>query len=801
MRFTLSWLGEHLDAAESLERLSESLIALGLEVEAIIDRAAALAPFVVARVIEARAHPNADRLKVCVVDAGGAPLQVVCGAPNARAGMKAVFAPPGTVIPGTGLQLTRSTMRGIESNGMLLSERELGLGEDHAGIIDLDAAAVVGTPAAGALGLDDPVIDVAVTPNRPDCLGVRGIARDLAAAGQGTLKPRAMAAIPGRFQSPIGVRLAFSAETAAACPLFCGRYIRGVRNGPSPRWLQDRLKAIGLRPISALVDITNFVTMDLGRPLHVFDADTLAGGIHVRLSRTGERIAALNGRTYVLDDQVTVIADDDGVLGLGGVIGGEGSGCRESTVNVFVESALFDPLRTAASGRRLGIESDARYRFERGVDPESAWPGIEVATEMILALCGGEPSEAVSAGAVPAWRRSIRFRPARVQHLGGLDIPEDETLGILASLGFAVAGAGAELAVTPPSWRSDIHGEADLVEEVVRVHGYDRVPAVPLSRTARVTRPAVAPRQRRTAMVRRALAARGLCEAVTWSFLAARQAALFGGGDPALHLSNPISADLDTMRPSPLPNLIAAAARNLARGHDRVALFEIGAGYADTTPDGQSLIAAGIRCGAAAPRHWAAAERAPDVYDAKADLVEALQAAGASVEGLQHDTATPTWYHGGQAGAVKLGPKTVLGHFGVVHPRVLEALDVAAPLVAFELYLDRLPAPRARGSRMRPPLATSDLPAVERDFAFVVEQAVSADAVVRAARGADRALIVDVAVFDVYVGAAVGAGRKSLAVAVRLRPTERTLTEAEIEAVSRKIIAAVGKTTGGTLRT
>ncbi len=800
MKFTLGWLKEHLATDVDSERLSETLTALGLEIESLSDPAADLAAFTVARVLEATQHPNADRLKVCRVETASGVAQVVCGAPNARTGMVGVFAPVGVTIPGTGLLLKSTKIRGVESNGMLVSEREMGLGDDHEGIIELGADQQVGAPFATIAGLDDPIFEIAITPNRQDCLGVRGIARDLAAAGHGTLTDRAVVTIPGQYESPIGVQLDFTAATATACPMFGGRHIRGVTNGPSPRWMQDRLRAIGLRPISALVDMTNFVTYDLARPLHVFDADTVAGNINVRLSRSGETLSALNGREYDLDDGATVIADDDGALALGGIIGGAPSGCTETTVNVFIESALFDPVRTAETGRKLNIESDARYRFERGVDPESVVPGLEMATRFVLDTCGGEPSEVVVAGSTAEWRRSLRFRPSRVYHLGGLELPENETLDTLTALGFEIETNGEALQVSPPSWRSDIVGEADLVEEVTRVKGYDRIPPVPLERATAVARPAVRPAQRRVNMVRRALAARGLVETVSWSFVSERQAQVFGGGQESLRLANPISAGLEWMRPSPLPSLLAACRRNVDRGHDEVRLFELGPVYTDDTPTGQSMSAAGLRLGTSGSRHWLKEERAIDVFDAKGDILEALSAYGAPIDKVQIEVEAPAWYHLGLSGVLKLGPKTVLGHFGAIHPAILEEFALEGTVVGFELFLAALPQPKAVGRRNRPPLKASDLPPVDRDFAFVVDREVRAGAVARAASSADRELISDVSVFDVFEGEALGEGRKSIALSVRLQPSDKTLTDPEIEKVAKKIVVAVGKATGGSLR-
>ena len=800
MKFTLGWLKQHLETDADLERITDTLTMIGLELEEVSDRSAELAAFTVARVIRAEAHPNADKLKVCLVETAEGEVQVVCGAPNARTGMMGVFAPAGTTIPGTGLYLKSTKIRGVESNGMLCSEREMGLSDEHTGIIELAEDAEVGAPFAALAGLDDPVIDVGVTPNRPDCLGVRGIARDLAAAGVGALKPLDVSAVAGQFASPIDVHLDFPPEAADACPMFVGRYLRGVQNGPSPKWLSDKLLAIGLRPISTLVDITNYVTCDLGRPLHVFDADKVAGDLRVHLARAGDRMLALDGKEYEIDAEVCAISDDTAVLSLGGIMGGEASGCTAATQNVFVEAALFDPLRTAASGRRLAILSDARFRFERGVDPDFVVTGMQIATRLIMRLCGGEPSELVVAGAVPEWRRSITLRPGRVRSLAGVDVPEATMVGILGRLGFEPAALDGVYDVAVPPWRSDIRGESDLVEEITRIHGFDKIPSVPLPRASTVARPTLTAAQKRVRAARRTLAARGMVEAVTNSFLARRHAELFGGGSAELALANPISAELDQMRPSILPNLIAAAGRNMDRGSNDLALFEVGPQYADDTPQGQATVAAGMRRGRTGSRHWAAPPRAVDAFDAKADALAVLAAAAAPVRRLQVGPGAPDWYHPGRSGAIRLGPNNVLAWFGELHPAVLDALDVAGPLVGFELYLDNIPTPRGKAATTRPPLDVSDLQAVERDFAFVIDAEVAAEQVVRAARGADKQLIADVQVFDVYQGERLGTGRKSIAIAVRLEPRQRTLTDADIEAVAAKIVAQVGKATGGTLR-
>ncbi len=797
MKFTLSWLKQHLETEAPLAAIGERLTQLGLEVESVDDPAARLAGFIVGQVLEADRHPNADRLQVCKVATGAETIQVVCGAPNARAGLKVILARPGTVVPATGEALKKGNVRGVESQGMMCSWRELGLGEDHDGIAELDADAPVGAPLVEILAFD-PLIEVSITPNRADCLGVRGIARDLAASGLGSLKPLDTAAVPGAFASPVAVHLDFPPEASPACPLFVGRYIRGVRNGDSPQWLKDRLAAIGLRPISALVDITNYLTHDLARPLLVVDADQLAGDVRARLARPGESLAALNGKTYALECGMTVIADDSGVLGLAGVMGGEATGCTESTRTVFLEVALFDPIRTAATGRKLDILSDARFRFERGVDPAFARPAAELATRLILELCGGEASEVVAAGEEPDWRSSIVMRPERVETLGGVVVATSRQEEILRALGCTVSEHADGLLVSPPSWRGDVAAEHDLVEEVIRVNGYDAIPAVPLPRPS-MPRPVLTPSQRRAGWVRRQLAARGLMETVTWSFLPQAHAVLFGGGGAEMHLANPISADLDVMRPSVLPNLVAAAARNADRGFKDFGLFEIGAQFDGPEPGQQQTVAAGLRAGAATPRHWAVPTRPVDSFDAKADALAALAAAGLNPDSLQVAAQAPGWYHPGRSGTLRLGNKAV-AVFGELHPAVLAAMDVKGALAAFEVFLDTLPPAKARPTKARPLLKASPFQAVERDFAFVVEAAIAADALLRAARGADKALIVDARVFDLYEGPGLGDGRKSVAVTVTLQPTDRTLTDEEIEAVGRRVVDAVAKATGGQLR-
>ncbi len=801
MKFTVSWLREYLEFDASLDELSEKLTSIGLEVEEIVDRAKELEAFKVCHVLKAEQHPDADRLRVCQVETGDGVVQVVCGAPNARTGMKGVFAPSGVYVPGTDLLLKPSKIRGVESNGMLVSEREMGVSNEHDGIIEMPEDTEVGLQYAKLAGLDDPVVEIAITPNHQDALGVFGIARDLAAANFGTLKTPNLDPVEGQFESPIGVRLSFPKDvTPLPCSRFLGRYVRGVKNGPSPKWLQDRLISIGLRPISILVDITNFVTFDLGRPLHVFDADKLSGDIQPRLAKEGEKLLALDGEEYSLSATDCVIADDAAPQGLGGIMGGELSGCSDDTVNVFIEAALFDPIAVATTGRRLGIESDARYRFERGVDPGFVESGMEVATRLVMQLCGGEPSHVVSDGNGPDWAKKVTLRKSRVKELGGVDVDPAEMLQTLDRLGFNPVDNGELISTDVPSWRMDIDGEADLVEEVMRIHGYDNIPTVPLPRLNAVATPSVSPKQRRVRTAKRALAGRGMIEAVTYSFLPSDQAALFGGVKPELVLANPISADLDAMRPSLLPNLVAAAGRNQARGFNDISLFEVAGTYHSDQPDGQQTVAAGIRAGASGGRHWDGAGRAYDVFDVKADVLDLLDAIGGPAATAQIVEGAPEWYHPGRSGVIQLGPQKRLATFGELHPSVLDAMKVKGPIMAFELYLDNVPLPKAQGKTARDPLKVSDYQAVERDFAFVVDVDVTADKILRAARGADKKLITDASIFDIYEGERIGEGMKSVALSIRLEPLDKTLTDDEIEAVAAKVIANVEKSSGGTLR-
>src|SRR4051794_31339867 len=774
---------------------------IGLEVENIEDKAKALAPFTIARVISAEQHPNADRLRVCMVDTGdgSAPVQVVCGAPNARAGLVSVFAAPGTYIPGKNITLGVGTIRGVESRGMLCSAAELQISEDHDGIMELPADAPIGAAYPQWAGLGDPVLEINLTPNRQDCTGVHGIARDLSAADMGKFKDPAIKPIKGEFSCPVQVTI----EDASLCPGFALRLVRGVKNGASPEWLQKRLTSIGLRPINALVDITNFMTYDRARPLHVFDAAKVHGNLTVRRARDGERLKALDGRIYTLDSGVCVIADDHGVESLAGIMGGEASGCDENTTDVLIESALWNEINIAQTGRKLGINSDARYRFERGVDPAFMVTGLEMATRLVMEMCGGTPSDNLVVGDAFGAERVIDFPVTEVKRLAGIEVPLVEIKRILGHLGFMLVGSGQVVKIAVPSWRSDVGGKADIVEEIVRIVGVDKVPMTPFERGDAPRKPVLTQIQLRTRRAKRALAARGMVEAVTWSFISKPHAELFGGGQAALALANPIASDLSDMRPSLLPGLVAAAQANANRGFPDVALFEVGQVFKGDKPENQLVAASGVRHGFASSkgmgRHWSGSAMT-DALDAKADAFAVLAAAGAPMQALQVLPGGPNWLHPGRSGTIQIGPQNVLGYFGELHPRALEQLKADGPLIAFEVILDRIPEARAKPTRAKPMLELSPLQPVSRDFAFVVERSVRAGDIVRAAQAADRKLITDVTVFDVYEGKGIDTARKSIAIAVTLQPREKTLTDQEIEAVAAKIVAEVTKKTGGVLR-
>ena len=803
MKFTLSWLKDHLETDASLDTIVETLTAIGLEVESVDDKAA-LKPFVIAKVVTAEKHPNADKLRVLMVDIGkGEPIQVVCGAPNARAGMIGAFAAPGAYVPGIDTTLAVGSIRGVESRGMMCSERELMMSDAHDGIIDLPLDAPVGTSFASYAGLDDPMIEINLTPNRPDCTGVSGIARDLAAAGLGTLKSPAIPVIKSQGACPVSVTI----EDADLCPGFALRLVKGVKNGTSPKWMQQRLIAIGLRPINALVDITNYMTFDRGRPLHVFDAKKVAGNLVVRRAKAGEKVLALDGREYVLGLENCIIADDNGVESIAGVMGGEHSGCDENTTDVLIESALWNPLNIARTGRSLGIITDARYRFERGVDPRFMQPGLDLATQMVIDICGGTASEAVVEGYTEAPLAEVTHHAPEVERLTGLKVSEKDQLAILARLGFEAEQRGGDTILKVPSWRTDVDHKgsprADIVEEVMRIVGVNAIEPQPLPRLAGVAGRILTPLQIRTRLARRALAARGMAECVTYSFIPASHAEAFGGGSAALKLENPIAADMSDMRPSLLPGLIVAAGRNARRARGDVALFEVSGIYENDTPQGQRRVAGGIRRGsgvmAGSGRDWRGNSPAVSVYDAKADAIAALEAAGAPVGNLQIGTDAPAWFHPGRSGTLKLGQK-VLGVFGEMHPLTLETLDVKGPIVGFEVWLDALPEPKAKATRTKPRLDLSAFLPVKRDFAFVVDAKTDADKILRAAKGADKKLIRDVTVFDVFAGAALGEDKKSVAIEVTLQPSESTLTDEQLDAASKAIVAAVEKSTGGMLR-
>ncbi|NKX71752.1 phenylalanine--tRNA ligase subunit beta [Rhodobacteraceae bacterium R_SAG1] len=797
MKFTLSWLKDHLETDASVEEITETLTDLGLEVEGVSNPADRLKEFTLGYVKHAEKHPDADKLRVCKVDTDEGEMQIICGAPNAREGITVVVCKPGMYVPGLDITIGVGKIRGVESFGMMASERELELSDEHDGIIELPSGEVgdrfVDWLAANDPSKVDPMIEIAITPNRPDALGVRGIARDLAARGLGTLKPLTVDPVEGGYESPIKVEIA--EDTLDGCPLFTGRLIRGVKNGPSPKWLQDRLTAIGLRPISALVDITNYFTFDLNRPLHVFDAAKVAGNLRVHRAAGGETLVALDEKEYTLSAGQMVISDDNGAESIAGIMGGAETGCTDETLDVFLESAFWDHVQIATTGRALKINSDARYRFERGVDPEFTRDGLDLATRMILDLCGGEPSNVVVAGAVPDHSRAYKLNPERVQSLVGMEIPEAEQRQTLTRLGFRLEGNMAHV----PSWRPDVLGEADLVEEVARIASLTKLQGKPLPRlTDGIPAPVMTPQQRRQQIARRTCASLGYNEIVSYTFIDQASAALFGGGDDATMLANPISSEMSHMRPALLPGLLQAAARNQARGFADMALFEVGPAFHGGEPGEQHNLISGLLVGRTGPKDVHGASRAVDTFDAKADIEAVLAAIGAPAK-VQILRGAEPWWHPGRHGKICLGPKKVLGVFGELHPKVLSEMGIKGAAVAFTIWPDEVPMPRKSGAS-RGALVQSDLQAVERDFAFVVDDTVEALTLVNAAAGADKALIEDVRVFDEFIGGSLGEGKKSLAITARLQPTDKTLTEKDIEAVSDKIVAKVTKATGGTLR-
>lgn len=789
MKFTLSWLKDHLDTTATINDICDKLVELGLEVESVHNPADQLKGFVIGHVVSREKHPNADRLSLCMVDAGDKDLvQVVCGAPNVRQGMKVAFAPLGTVIPNTGEALKKGKIRDVESLGMLCSARELLLGEDSDGIMDLATEAMPGTALIEALDLSDPVIEIAITPNRADCFGIRGIARDLAASGLGTLRPLSYKTAPATFKSPINVEI----KDADACPHFCGVYIKGVKNGPSPEWVQRRLEAVGLRPLNALVDVTNYLSYDLCRPLHVFDADKISSDITVRLSKAGEMLEALNGKTYELNDEMTIITANNNVLALGGIMGGEASSCTESTTNVLLECALFDPIRIANTGRSLNILSDARTRNERGIDPLSQEYGIQAAISLILEWCGGVASEVVEAkgsrsleSLIP--NQEIQLTQARLKSLSGCNISLLQAKGYLEKLGFIVKSKDDGLAVIAPSHRVDIEGSADLVEEVLRLYGYDSLPSAPLPQLE--VKGVI---KTKADIMRRALAARGFNEIVSWSFMAEEKAALFANAEPSLKLTNPISHDLSVMRPTALANHIDAVVRNENRGFSNLSLFEVGPHF---HTKGQHLVAAGLRSGKTHTRHWLSQQRSVDAFDVKADVQAIFSSLGINESAYQIDVTAPTYYHPGRSGCFKQGQK-VLAHFGEIHPKVLKSLGTTLPIVAFEIYLDNINDSKGKKAVFTP----SPYQSVTRDFAFVVEKSVKADLLIKTIQKVDKALIADVQIFDVYTGDKISDNQKSIAVEIKLEPSKGTLTEAEINDISDRIITSVATATGASLR-
>lgn len=805
MKFTLDWLKDHLETHANADEIARDLTMIGLEVEGVEDQGKALKDFVVAHVVSAEKHPNADKLRVCKVDAGtGELIDVVCGAPNARSGMKAVFAFPGTYIPGSDFTLTRGNIRGAASNGMLCSGRELELSDDHTGIIELPGDAPVGVPYINYAGLGGMVFDVSITPNRGDATGVYGIARDLAAYGTGVLRQTDMTPVPSAGKSPIPpLPQLFGPGEPKAIRKFAGRYIRNVHNGPSPDWLQQRLRAVGLRPINAVVDITNLVSLGWGRPLHAYDADKVTGEMHLRNARAGEELDALDNKLYALDETMTVIADAAGPLCLGGIIGGYRSSVTDGTVNVFMECASWDPGLIAQTGRKTGIVSDARYRLERSVDPALTEPGMELATRLVLELCGGEPQEPAISGEDLFPNTVIAFPLAEVRRLTGLAVPREEAIGALTRLGFAVEGDGEVVSVRVPSWRPDVTQKADLAEEVMRIIGVDKVPVEPLPRLSGVAPRMLTPIQNRRRLTRRTLAARGLDEAVTWSFIPEAEARRFGGGSAELKLANPIASELTDMRPSLLPGLLGAARRNAHRGFADLALFEVGQVFHSAAPDGQRTYASGLRSSTATleggGRHWQGSRKV-GVFDAKADLGALLDALGHDIEKMQLIAEPAAWSHPGRGGRIQLGPKTIIGWFGEVHPARLAEFDLDGPVAAFEVDLDAVPEPRRKPTRAKPALNLSDLMPLSRDFAFVVDRDVPAATILKAARNAEKALVTGVELFDVFEGSHLGEGKKSVAIAVTLQPRDKTLTDEEIEKISAGIVGAVEKATGGVLR-
>ncbi|WP_332065295.1 phenylalanine--tRNA ligase subunit beta [Bartonella sp. CB189] len=803
MKFTLSWLKDHLETDAHLDKVCDQLTAIGLEVDHVDDRSS-LKGFLIVRVLTSVKHPNADKLQILSVDTGaGAPLQIVCGASNARAGLVGVLALPDTYVPGLDAILSVGKIRGVESFGMMCSQAELGLSNEHEGIIELPEDAPIGVSFSAYAGLDDPIIDVGLTPNRSDCTGVRGIARDLAATGIGQLKKLSFSRLIASFEVPLHVSLDFP-QDASLCSGFSWREVRNVKNGVSPQWMQRRLSAIGLRPINALVDMTNYISFDLGRPIHVFDADKIKGNLIVRRGREGEQIQALNGKVYNLSVKDCVIADEEGVVSIAGIMGGERTGCDETTRRVIIESALWDAQNIAQTGRALGLISDARYRFERGVDPAFMEAGLEIATELTLRVCGGEVSKAKIVGYKQPEIKQITFPFSEIKRLTCLEIEREKVIHILMQLGFCVEGEGDIVTVKVPTWRLDIYGKADLVEEVIRIYGLDKIKPIPLKDLAEGKDQILTSLQIYSRVARLALVHRGMKEAVTWSFVSENQALAFGGGQTQLKLVNPISSDLSVMRPSLLPGLLVAAQRNADRGFLDIALFEVSSIYEGDTPDKQRCVACGIRRGTerleGAGRFWDGNATTVGVFDAKADALAVLEACGLDISKVQIEAEAPGWYHPGRSGAIKLGSKIVLGFFGVLHPSTLEKLDINGSLCGFEIFLDQIPKPKKKATKSRSPLTLLPFQMVRRDFSFIVDKNVSSLLIIRAASGVDKRLIHSVHVFDTFEDLALGKDKKSIAIEVSIQPIERTLTDKDLEELSLKIVKSVAKMTGGYLR-
>ncbi|MET3559595.1 phenylalanyl-tRNA synthetase beta chain [Bartonella japonica] len=803
MKFTLSWIKDHLETDASLDEICDKLTAIGLEVDHVDDRSS-LKGFVIAKVLTATKHPDADKLQILSVDMGDdTPKQIVCGAPNARAGLVGVLALPGTYVPGLDVTLSVGKIRGIESFGMMCSQAELELSNEHDGIIELPEDAPIGGSFAAYAGLDDPVIDVGLTPNRSDCTGVRGIARDLAAAGIGRLKELSLPQFDISFETPLNVSLDFLQSTSL-CLGFAWREIRNVQNGAAPQWMQQRLSAIGLRPINALVDMTNYISFDLGRPLHVFDADKIKGNLSVRYAREGEQLQALNGKIYNLGVKDCIIADEEGVVSIAGIMGGERTSCDETTRHVIIESALWDAQSIAQTGRALGLITDARYRFERGVDPAFMEMGLDIATSLTLRLCGGENSKMKIVGYHQLAMRQITFPFSEIKRLTNLEIEPAQVVSILSRLGFDIEGEGDVITVKVPTWRSDIVGKADLVEEVMRIYGLDKIKPIPLANFTEERGPVLTCAQIRSRIARLALVQRGMKEAVTWSFISESQALAFGGGQKQLKLVNPISADMSVMRPSLLPGLLMASQRNADRGFSDLALFEVSSIYEGDTPDKQQCVVGGIRRGTeqfeGVGRFWNGNAAAVDAFDAKADALAVLEACGMDISKVQIEVGAPNWYHPGRSGVMKLGSKIILGFFGVLHPATIEKLDISGPLCGFEIFLERIPESKKKATKSRSPLKLSPFQMVRRDFAFVVDATVTSSMIVRAASGADKKLIHSVQVFDIFEDSGFGENKKSVAIEISIQPIERTLTDEDLEELALKVVENVTKMTGAYLR-